>query len=461
MHACLAALANPKRKVLRVLATRNAASRLPKISCPVEEVDPRVIEKRLGQDSVHQGIAAEVEPLDAPDFTDVLAHKKPIIMLDQVSDPHNIGAILRSAAAFDIAAVVGTHNHMPKENAVIAKTASGGLEVVSLAYVTNLVDAIKEAKKTGYWVAGMDGAASQSLHEANLDQQTIIVMGAEGKGLRRLTGEQCDLLIKLPMSDRMESLNVSNAAAIAAYELFKGKQIYLIVALLLLTATPVFANTSNVSSPVINKDKGNIEFRSGDNVDDSFEGNGQYNQRLHVDYGFTDWYGVQFIANQRYGQGEGWSYRATDMEHKFQLFEGGVDGFDGGFRLVYRFADGANKPDNVNFRGLLRVPDGRHEYRHNVIVTRELGADAENGKSLETRWQWTYKMDEGYRLGLEMFNRFGKLDNLSGFNNQGHQLGPVMKGTLYEDIKYQTGVLAGVSEGAPDEAFKLFLTQPF
>ena len=142
-------------------------------------------------------------------------------MLDQITDPHNVGAILRSAAAFDVGAVIATDRNAPTESGVMAKAASGALEVVPLITVTNLVQAIEKIKKAGYWIAGMDGNAKQTIAEAKLDRKTALVLGAEGSGLRRLTAEHCDYLVKLPMSGRIESLNVSNAAAVALYELYR------------------------------------------------------------------------------------------------------------------------------------------------------------------------------------------------------------------------------------------------
>ncbi len=143
-------------------------------------------------------------------------------MLDQVTDPHNVGAILRSAAAFDAVAVVVTDKHAPQESGVMAKAASGAMETVPLVTVGNLSQAIEKLKKAGYWTAGFSSHAKQTLAEAKLDGKTALVLGAEGDGMRRLTSERCDFLVKLPMSDKMESLNVSNAAAVALYELYRN-----------------------------------------------------------------------------------------------------------------------------------------------------------------------------------------------------------------------------------------------
>jgi len=221
-HACLAAIANPRRKIKRVLATEQTIRELSDLKNP-QIIDGKKLDAMLPPGSVHQGIAVECEPLSQPDLAQWLRREenKPVMILDQVTDPHNVGAIMRSAAAFDIGAVIGTDRHAPTETGTMAKTASGAMEMLPYIMVGNLVQAIEGLKKAGYWVYGMDGDAKQAMHEIKFDPKTALVMGAEGKGLRRLTAEKCDMLVKLPMSGKMESLNVSNAAAIAAYELFR------------------------------------------------------------------------------------------------------------------------------------------------------------------------------------------------------------------------------------------------
>ena len=225
-HAVLAALANPMRKVKRVLVTKNTQAELGgKLSgCKnLTVTDGQKLDSLVPPGSVHQGIVVECELLAQPSLADWLDEKidKPILLLDQITDPHNVGAILRSAAAFDVGAVIATDRNAPTESGVMAKAASGALEVVPLITVTNLVQAIEKIKKAGYWIAGMDGNAKQTIAEAKLDRKTALVLGAEGSGLRRLTAEHCDYLVKLPMSGRIESLNVSNAAAVALYELYR------------------------------------------------------------------------------------------------------------------------------------------------------------------------------------------------------------------------------------------------
>ena len=229
IHACQAALNAPERRVLRIYATRNALSRLQldeKRHPKPEIVEPKKLDHLLTQGAVHQGVALEVAQRRALGLDALLATKPatPLVLLDQVTDPHNVGAILRSAAAFGAAGVITTHHHAPVESGVLAKAASGALETVPLIEVSNLSQAMERIKQADYWIAGMDGQASQTLREAKLTPKTALVMGAEGKGLRRLTTERCDFLVKLPMRAGMESLNVSNACAVALYELFMAAQ---------------------------------------------------------------------------------------------------------------------------------------------------------------------------------------------------------------------------------------------
>jgi 23S rRNA (guanosine2251-2'-O)-methyltransferase len=223
-HAVLAAVNNPERKLHRVLMTLQAKKELGEFGkIPVSIVETTHFHTILPPGSVHQGVVLDCLPLAQPDLEDVLADDltQPIVILDQVTDPHNVGAILRSGAAFDAAAVVVTDRHAPQESGVMAKAASGAMETVPLVTVGNLSQAIDKLKKAGYWIAGLTGDAKQTIQDAKLDRKTALVLGAEGDGMRRLTTERCDFLVKLPMSDKMESLNVSNAAAVALYELYR------------------------------------------------------------------------------------------------------------------------------------------------------------------------------------------------------------------------------------------------
>ena len=225
-HASIAALANPMRKIKRVLVTKNTHAELgDKAFVGIKNlqiVDGKKLDDLLPREAVHQGIALDCEPILQPDLQEFLAGKpdKSILILDQVSDPHNVGAILRSAAAFDAGAVVVTDRNAPQESGVMAKTASGALELMPLITVGNLSQAIEHLKKAGYWIYGLDGEAKQTIAEAKLTGKIALVLGAEGRGLRRLTAERCDGLIRLPISPKMESLNVSNAAAVALYALY-------------------------------------------------------------------------------------------------------------------------------------------------------------------------------------------------------------------------------------------------
>ncbi len=225
-HAVIAALANPERRFRRLVATAEAAKGLVdlRLAVPVETVERVEIDRLLLPGSVHQGLAALVEPLAALGIEDVgrmgaAQEACVVVVLDQVTDPHNVGAILRSAAAFGALAVVVPDRHAPEETGALAKAASGALERMPLVRVTNVVRALDELKQAGFWAAGLAADAPKTLAEAKLTGRIVLALGAEGEGLRRLTREHCDHLVRLPMTGEMESLNVSNAAAVALYEL--------------------------------------------------------------------------------------------------------------------------------------------------------------------------------------------------------------------------------------------------
>ena len=233
VHTVMAALANPQRRCHRLLVTpearRGAAARLegliaenPGISA-VEETTRANISKLLPEGAVHQGVALNVDPLPETSLAELcgeaeLAVNGVAVILDQVSDPHNVGAVLRTAAAFGALAVIVTERHAPEATATLAKAASGGLEKVPLVRVGNMWRAMKELKDSGFWCLGFDSQAEQSLAETPMKGLTALVLGAEGRGLRRLVHESCDLMARIPLESGMESLNVSNAAAIALYE---------------------------------------------------------------------------------------------------------------------------------------------------------------------------------------------------------------------------------------------------
>jgi 23S rRNA (guanosine2251-2'-O)-methyltransferase len=224
-HAVTAALTNVARRKYRLVATENAARDLGRLppSLAVDLVrSPRDIDALLPPGSVHQGLALDVAPLDGLTLDDVLDAVGPgpavILVLDQVTDPHNVGAILRSAAAFSAAAVITTERQAAAESGALAKAASGALDLVPYVCVVNLVRALDQLADAGFWRVGLEGETQALLTDSVNDARIVLVMGAEGAGLRRLTREHCDVLAKLPMSGTMESLNVSNAAAIALYE---------------------------------------------------------------------------------------------------------------------------------------------------------------------------------------------------------------------------------------------------
>jgi 23S rRNA (guanosine2251-2'-O)-methyltransferase len=220
-HAVAAALDNADRKVLRAWATREAAEfmQFPK-DMPVTLADVADLGRLVPHDAPHQGVVIEVEPLEDSWLGDMLttaADRAVLLVLDQVTDPHNLGAILRSAAAFGAVGIVTQDRHSPPESGVVAKAASGALERVPWARVVNLARALEEIGEAGFWRIGLAGDADTDLKTALGSPQVALVLGAEGAGLRHNTREHCDALARLPISDAIESLNVSNAAAIALY----------------------------------------------------------------------------------------------------------------------------------------------------------------------------------------------------------------------------------------------------
>jgi 23S rRNA (guanosine2251-2'-O)-methyltransferase len=228
IHAVQAALANPARRLRRLVVTEegsaNLAARLaPPWALTPETVDRARIDQLLGRDTVHQGAALLADLLPQPVLATALEQPGPVLVLDQVTDPRNIGAILRSAAAFGVAAVIVQERHAPEETGSLAKAASGALETVPLMRAVNLARTIVMLKAANFWVVGLDAEATGALEGAAFkDRRVALVLGGEGSGLRRLTRESCDELAKLPMAGIMESLNVSAATAVALYEL--GRQ---------------------------------------------------------------------------------------------------------------------------------------------------------------------------------------------------------------------------------------------
>jgi 23S rRNA (guanosine2251-2'-O)-methyltransferase len=240
-HAVRAALQNPARRVRRLIATSEIAAEAqawlseakarPATDFKSETLDRARLEVLLPEGAVHQGLALQAEPLPPAFLEDVLAELSPaaaaeaavVVVLDQVSDPHNVGAVLRSAAAFGARALVLPEHGTPPSTAALAKAASGALEQVPLVRVTNLARALDKLKGAGFWCVGLEESGDKLLGDLDLTGRVALVLGAEGEGLRRLTRERCDFLARLPTRDPLASLNVSNAAAIALYEVARRR----------------------------------------------------------------------------------------------------------------------------------------------------------------------------------------------------------------------------------------------
>ena len=220
-HAVAAALDNPRRTIAKAWATREAAAfmRFPQ-DVPVTLAEAPDLGRLVPHDAPHQGVVIEVEPLEEVWLDELLsggAERAVLLVLDQVTDPHNVGAILRSVAAFGAVGIVTQDRHSPAESGVVAKAASGALERVPWARVVNLARALEEIGEAGFWRIGLTGDAEMTLKDALGPPRVALVLGAEGPGLRPNTREHCDALARLPISDAVESLNVSNAAAVALY----------------------------------------------------------------------------------------------------------------------------------------------------------------------------------------------------------------------------------------------------
>ena len=219
-HTVKAALENPARRIRKLYATENAARRLAEdgVALPVEPelIRPDAIAARLGPDAVHQGLLAEADPLPSPELEELPATGL-VLVLDQITDPHNVGAILRTAAGFAVSAVVTTARHSPEATGVLAKSASGALEMVPMVTVQNLARALNEMNDLGFLTVGLDSEGSADLAAVELRQPLALVLGAEGKGLRQLTRETCSVVARLDMPGEIKSLNVSNAAVLALY----------------------------------------------------------------------------------------------------------------------------------------------------------------------------------------------------------------------------------------------------
>ena len=229
-HAVLAAVVNPRRHCLRLVATPATAAaltaakeRAPAPRESIEVLDRRDLEKLLPAGAVHQGMATRAEPLEETDLGDLLDHlgdggAARLVVLDQASDPRNVGAVLRSAAAFGAQAVIVQERHSPEATGALAKAASGALEVLPMIRVTNIAQSLGILKHAGFWCLALNAGAPRALAEFRPANRLALVIGAEGKGLRRLVEASCDESVRIPISDAIESLNVSVAAAVVLYE---------------------------------------------------------------------------------------------------------------------------------------------------------------------------------------------------------------------------------------------------
>jgi 23S rRNA (guanosine2251-2'-O)-methyltransferase len=225
LHAVRAALANPKRFAKRAVLTERAAEEIgAKLLGRVrhEATDMHGVSRILPDGAVHQGVALLVEPLPRRELENVLTEaagkRRVVLVLDQITDPHNAGAILRTAAAFGVDAVIVQDRHSPPESGVLAKAASGALDSVPLVYEVNIARALEDLGKLGFWRIALAGDGEAPLRDAMADRDIALVLGSEGGGIRRLVRERCDISAYVPIHSAMESLNVSNAAAIALYE---------------------------------------------------------------------------------------------------------------------------------------------------------------------------------------------------------------------------------------------------
>ena len=232
-HAVCAAVQNPKRQVIKLWASANGVKTISELKTAAnlvpEQLSPQELAQLLPPDAVHQGLVTDVSPLPDTSLETIMARARPIIVLDQIVDPRNVGAILRAAAFFDAAGIIVTRHHSPRAEGALAKTASGALEIVPLVAVANLVRILTKLADAGYQVLGLDEHGEQTIDQIDTNQLLACVMGAEGKGLRRLTRETCTELVRLPTGktgdtgagpqNEFTALNVATAAAVTLYAL--------------------------------------------------------------------------------------------------------------------------------------------------------------------------------------------------------------------------------------------------
>lgn len=230
-HAVAAALANKERRVKRGFATKNAMDWLNSLGLAddrlaiLEDVRPDAIDRMLKEGAVHQGIAIEAFDLERARLKDVCepqGETRPVVVLDQITDPQNIGAIFRSAAAFGARAAIVQERRTPPLSGALAKAAAGAVETLPCVKAVNISRSLEALKDLGYYCAGLAGEGAAPIATMPKDRPIALVLGAEGAGLRQLVGETCDGLFRIPIDPAMESLNVSNAAAIALYEATRG-----------------------------------------------------------------------------------------------------------------------------------------------------------------------------------------------------------------------------------------------
>lgn len=226
-HAVLSAISNPKRQISKILCTKENVAEIKKTSSLLPQiVEKKEIDKVLPFDAVHQGFVLFCSRLPNCSLDEIITLTDTqenccVLVLDQVTDPQNIGAIIRSAVAFNVTALIVQDKNSPLESGAMAKASAGMIEHLPICRVTNLSRAIEQLKSSGFWTIGMDGYAQTTIADLKKGGKTAVVMGSEGKGLRRLVEESCDTLVKLPMNNKVESLNVATAAAIMLYEINK------------------------------------------------------------------------------------------------------------------------------------------------------------------------------------------------------------------------------------------------
>ena len=223
-HAVRAAVLNKDRQVFKVIVLPQNRDFLADLSVKIEVVDKNYFSSLFGKDSINQGCAAQVLPLNEVFLEDLSDDDRPIVFLDRVTDPQNVGSILRASAVFGAKAVVLPESNSPEVTAVIAKVASGALENVPLIKVKNLVQSIKMLKKAGYWCLGLDERGDKTIGEMELSGKFVLIIGSEGQGMRRLTRENCDFLVQLPSVGDFTTLNAAQAATVSLYEILRQKR---------------------------------------------------------------------------------------------------------------------------------------------------------------------------------------------------------------------------------------------